>query len=178
VASDTLQDLHDDPAAAFQPTIPPSILRRWLGFVQDRPDLLSSSRYLVLGPELTEILALPEPSAAALTDLLRTLRDHEPEALAYAHGLARHSPQGREAILELAVDELLDADFDWQHPSQVLERPRPEYRELVPVCEKRQDEAGDDERGRVDEVTRKVAKAARISEEARRNRERRRGRQR
>jgi hypothetical protein len=42
--------------------IPPAILRRWLDFVAERPDHLSSRRYLVLGPELTETLKLSRPS--------------------------------------------------------------------------------------------------------------------
>jgi hypothetical protein len=157
--------------------IPRHVLRRWFDLVQDRPDRIAASLYLVLGPELAEILKVPTPSAVSLTDLLRTLRAHEPDVLAYAQDLARHSSPGREALLEIAVDELLDATFEWQHPSQVLERPRPEYRDLVPVCETRHREATGSERGHVHAVMQKVATAARIAEEARRNRERlRRGR--
>jgi hypothetical protein len=152
--------------------IPPTILRRWFAFVRDQPGHLASSRFLVLGPELTETVELPLPSAVDLTELLRALRDREPDVFVHAEKLARRSSVGREALLEVAVDELLRATGDWAHPSQVLEAPRPEYRELVPVCERRQRQAGDDERGAVDAVTRKVVKAAEIAEEARRRRER------
>jgi hypothetical protein len=109
----------------FLSLIPRSILRRWFDLVQDRPDRLTSSHFLVLGPELSEILKLATPSALSLTDLLRTLREHEPDVLAFAQDLARHSSPGREALLEIAVDELLDAAYEWRHPSQVLDRPRP-----------------------------------------------------
>ncbi len=156
-----------------------TLLRRWFGLVRDRSDHLASSRYLVLGPELARLLELPEPSAAAVAELLRDLRDRDPEVLAYARYLARNFSPGREALLELRVDELVDATYEWHHPSQVLERPRPENRELLPICERRHQETGDDEREHVDTVTRKVARAARIDAEARLRRERlRRGRRR
>ncbi len=159
--------------------IPQTLLRRWFGLVRDRPDDLAASRYLVLGPQLAGLLELPEPSAAAVADLLRTLRDRDLSVLAHARKLARDSSPGRAALLELRVDELVGATYEWHHPSQVLERPRPEYRELLPICERRHQEAGDDEREHLHAVTRKVARAARIDEEARLRRERlRRGRRR
>lgn len=148
------------------------LIRRWFGLVRDRPDHLATSRYLVLGPQIAALLELPEPSAATMTDLLRTLRGHDLSVLAHVQTLARDSSPGREALLELRVDELVDATHEWHHPSQVLDRPRPEYRELLPICERRCQEAGDGDREHVLDVTRKVAKAARISEEARLRRER------
>jgi hypothetical protein len=171
VPNATSSALRKSPVQIVTPC-PEALLHRWFGLVRDQPDRLSSSRFLVLGPELTETLELPLPSAAHLIDLLRTLRDREPDVFGHAEKLAWCSAAGREALLEIAVDELLRATGDWAHPSQVLEAPRPEYRELVPICERRKRQADDDERGHVEVVTRKVVKAAEISEEARRRRER------
>jgi hypothetical protein len=153
-------------------SIPQGLLRSWFDLVEERPDRLLASRHLLLGPELAEVLKIPEPSADCVAGLLRALRDREPGAFASARELARHSPPGREALVEIAVDELLDADFEWPHPALVLDPPRPEFGDLLAVCERRLRQAGDDQREHLREVTGKVARAARIADEARRNRER------
>jgi len=153
-------------------SIPYDLLRSWLDLVEDRSDRLLASHHLILGPELAGVLKIPEPSADSVIGVLRALRDREPDACAAARELARHSSPGRRALLEIAVDELLDTDFEWPHPALVLDPPRPELRDLLAACERRLRDAGDDERQHLRDVTRKVANAARIADEARRNRER------
>ncbi|MEE8522555.1 MAG: hypothetical protein V3T72_01385 [Thermoanaerobaculia bacterium] len=148
-------------------TLPPrKIVEKWFALLpEERPELLLPSQYLMLGVELSELLHLPPPAPEPLADLLRLLRDHAPGLLGYARLLAEESPLGRHAVLELAVDILVAAD-GWQHPSQVLARPRPPYRELVPLCRERLRRAADAARPHLGEVTVKVETAARIEQEA------------
>ena len=157
--------------------LPPiDVLESWFELLpEDRPELLAPSRYLILGGEFAELLRLEPPDPEAVAEVLRLLRDLAPEAFDCGRQLAEESPPGRRALLELAVDALVDCRGAWHHPSQVLDRPRPAYRELLPVCLERLRRAPDSEQPHVEEVTAKVQAAARISEEARQRRRRLRG---
>ncbi len=152
---------------------PKNIVEKWFALLpEDRPELLLPSQYLVLGPELAKLIHLPQPTPEPLTELLRLLRDQAPGVLDFIQDLAEESAPGRHALLELAVDVLVAAADDWRHPSQVLDYPRPEYRELLPICLERLRRAPDSERTHLEEVTIKVETAARIAEEARLRRRR------
>lgn len=152
---------------------PQNILEQWFGLLpDDRPELLLASQYLVLGPDLAELIHSPPPAPEPLVELLRFLRELAPAVLAYVRDLAEESPLGRHALLELVVDVLVAAEDGWRHPSQVLDRPRPEYRELLPICLERLRLADDAERPHLTDVTTKVETAARIAEEARLRRRR------
>ncbi|MEE8524160.1 MAG: hypothetical protein V3T72_09540 [Thermoanaerobaculia bacterium] len=70
-----------------------------------------------------------------------------------------------------ALDELLRHE-DWQHPTQVLDRPRPEPKALLALCEARLEGAEEPERTRLQDTRHKLERAARIDAEARHNRER------
>lgn len=155
------------------------LLERLLSRVESEdPDLLPVCRWLMLGPLLGKlILPESEPSAADLTSLLRLLRDQEPPLLAFGEDLARASEHREAAWLELCVDRLLEQD-DWQHPTQVLERPRPDPDKLLGACQARLKQTGEPLRERVEAVTVKVERAARIEAAARETRERMRRRRR
>ncbi len=136
------------------------------------PGLLPVCRWLALGPQLGKlILPESEPSAADLTSLLRLLRDKEPPLLAFGEDLARASEHREAAWLELCVDRLLEQD-GWQHPTQVLERPRPDLDHLLGTCRARLNQSAEPLRERIQAVTFKVERAARIDAAAREKRER------
>jgi hypothetical protein len=148
-------------------------LERLLTLVEaEQPALLPACRWLVLGPELgRRILPGIDPSAAELTSLLRLLRDREPPLLPLGDELARVSDRGDAARVELCVDQLLEHD-GWEHPNQVLDRPRPPLDKLLAACQARSERTGEDERRHVEAVSGRVERAVRIAEAARKKRER------
>ena len=148
-------------------------LERLLDLVaNEAPALLPGCRRLVLGPRLGS-LVLPEiePSTSELTALLRMLENRAPELLPLGRQLVRSSDDGETAFLELCVDRLL-ARADWEHPTQVLDRPRPNLERLLEVCRARQLRSGGSEHARIGTVVTKVERAARIAEGAARRRQR------
>ena len=44
--------------------------------------------------------------------------------------MIEESDHGEAALLEICVDRLLRSP-DWEHPTQVLERPRPDFKKLL-----------------------------------------------
>lgn len=76
-------------------------------------------------------------------------------------------------VLELHLDRLLDVD-GWEHPTQVLERPRPDLEELLAVCQGRIDNTLEPAREhRLLAVREKLERAQRIAMNARKRRSRR-----
>jgi len=76
-------------------------------------------------------------------------------------------------VLELHLDRLLEVD-GWEHPTQVLERPRPDLEELLTVCQGRIESTLDPLRvPRLLAVREKLERAQRIAVNARRRRQRR-----
>ncbi|MEE8524622.1 MAG: hypothetical protein V3T72_11880 [Thermoanaerobaculia bacterium] len=59
----------------------------------------------------------------------------------------------------------------WHHPTQVLERPRPDFDKLLAACQARLERTREEHRSLVGRVTVKVERAARIAEGARKKRE-------
>jgi hypothetical protein len=140
----------------------------------ERPELLPVCRRLVLGPDLGRLI-LPgaAPSAADLVALLRLLRDREPSLLPLGEDLTRSSEHHEAAQVELCVDLLIaHEDQDWQHPSLVLDRPRPALDKLLDGCRARLQATPEPLRDRVHAVIDKVERAARIAASARERRER------
>ncbi len=138
----------------------------------ESPGLLPACRWLLLGPRLAA-LVLPEtrPSAAELTSLLRLLRDRDRSLLPLGRELVQLSEHGEAALLELCVDRLLEHS-NWEHPTQVLEQPRPDFGKLLKICQARLRRSRGDNRGQVAAVTAKVERAARIADSARERRRR------
>ena len=82
--------------------------------------------------------------------------------------LVAASDLGEEAQVEACLDLLVEADpARWNHPVQVLSRPRPELGALLAGCSKRLAGAGEDARGRLHDVRGKLERAVRIESNAR-----------
>ncbi|MEE8523807.1 MAG: hypothetical protein V3T72_07725 [Thermoanaerobaculia bacterium] len=152
------------------------LLERLFSLIAEENEaLLPGCRWLVLGPKLGAIVAAEEaPTLDELTALLRLLRRQTPDLQSLGGTLARNSEHGEDAVVELAVDRLLESS-DWEHPTQMLERPRPDFGKLFAACRRRLAGAGPNERIEVTSVTAKVERAARIEESARARRVRRSG---
>lgn len=76
-------------------------------------------------------------------------------------------------ILELQLDRLVESE-SWEHPIQVLERPRPSLEDLIRVCDERiERSAAEGARARLVVVREKIERALRIADSARRRRNRR-----
>ncbi len=77
-------------------------------------------------------------------------------------------------LLELQLDRLVETD-SWEHPIQVLERPRPSLADLLRVCDERIERSeAEGKRARLIVVREKIDRALRIADSARRRRTRRR----
>ena len=134
-------------------------------------ELLSTLRQLILGPTLSALLLRDEPpETLEIADLLRALRARR-DLLPLARELALEFDTGDDAIVELAVDELLAANCAWEHPTEVLERhERPPYDQLFAACERRVESCEDVDTLRA--VLEKVGRALRIDREAAERRQR------
>jgi hypothetical protein len=75
-----------------------------------------------------------------------------------------------DSLLSAALDQLVQAD-GWEHPGQVLERPRPDFKVLLKFCELRLDRAPESERPRLEDTRDKLARTVRIANEARHSRQ-------
>ncbi len=151
--------------------VPPfNTLDRLFALVKtEDPGLLPVIRWLLLGPRLATLVLpeIPPPSASELLDLLRLLRAREPSLSPVGEELIRSSRHGEEAWLEICVDRLLEHS-DWEHPTQVLERPRPDFGKLLQTCLARREASQEDDR--LAYVIDRVERAARIADEARQRR--------
>jgi hypothetical protein len=155
--------------------IPPSeLLERLFRLVAEEDEtLLEECRWLVLGAKLAAAVALPgkAPDLGQLVSLLRLLRHRAPALEPLGRKLAGNSQHCEDALVEIAVDQLLE-HADWEHPTQVLERPLPDFHKLFIASRSRVEDAGDGERSAVESMSSKMERAWRIAEGARVRRER------
>jgi len=106
---------------------PIDLLSALFHFLKDRaPDLWASCRWLLLGPQLSEIL-LPEgsrkPTAKDLRHLKALLRTHAAELVPLGEWLsARVSPIDPQRARRAAeqIDELLVTTREWSHPASIV----------------------------------------------------------
>jgi hypothetical protein len=165
------------PSFEFPPFV---YLERLLTLVaEDAPALLPGCRWLVLGPELGNlVLPEPQPTADEMADLMRLLQRRALDLLPLSRELIEVSDHGEAALLEICVDRLL-LSSSWEHPTQVLERPRPDFTKLLGACEARLKRSRKPERAAIEAMTAKVERAVRIQKSAAERRQRmQRGRQR
>ena len=139
----------------------------------EKPELLATCRHLVLGPGLSSLLLEEpaEPEAVELASFLRLLRRHALDLLPLGRELVAGSDAAEQAFAELAVDELLRSST-WEHPTQILDRPRPELEALLRACQARRKRARGQRRAEIDEAIFKVDRAVRIESSARKRRQR------
>ena len=149
------------------------VLKRLLYLVQsENPQLLPAFRWIALGPELAEIaLNGSEPSADDLAAILRLLQEKARDLLPLGRELMRDSTHGEAAELQLCVDQLLEHS-NWEHPTEVLDRPRPDLGKLLAACQTRLKRSRGKKRAQVEAMVAKVERAVRIAEIARKRRER------
>lgn len=145
---------------------------------EDGPEgALATCRRLLLGPELYVLLTgeSHEPEIHQVVEWLRWLRRDAPSHLPWGLAAARLATEGSKVLIELHLDELLDAPT-WSHPSQVLARPRPPLEALLEACVARLQQAEGDARQQLLEVREKLERSFRIDETARRRRRNRKAR--
>jgi len=139
---------------------------------EEGAELLPGCRWLVLGPQLGAIVAPHEaPALDQLVALLRLLRRREPELEELGRELAGNSEHGEAAYVEICVDRLLEVP-GWHHPTQVLERPRPDFRQLLEASRARSKAPGGSGLAELGSVVARLEKAVSIAEDARARRER------
>jgi len=149
------------------------LLERLLSLVAaENAALLPGCRWLVLGPKLAAIVAPDEaPTLDDLTALLRLLRRQTPDLQSLGRTLAGNSEHGEAAYVEICVDRLLEVP-GWHHPTQVLERPRPDFRQLLEASRARSKAPGGSGLAELGSVVARLEKAVSIAEDARARRER------
>ena len=81
----------------------------------------------------------------------------------------RDRPWTRDEVVH-ALDRLVEAP-EWEHPSHVLSRPRPDEQALLDLCEEQLTDAEEPLRTRLVETRDKLARTVRINESARRRRQ-------
>ena len=131
-----------------------------------------------------------EAARAGLQEIQRLLRLAERSLLEAHPGAAQDMIQAQgdisqavrrmsTVLLELHLDRLISLD-GWEHPSQVLERPRPDLEALLAACEDRirkrpRYRGPTEENHRLERVRSKLERAQRIANSARQRRLRRTG---
>jgi hypothetical protein len=129
---------------------------------------------LIFAGRLLDFLAFNVPGIGAAVDRAQLALDDvfdEIHALpeAFPDSLGRDRAWTRAAI-DRALDRLVET-ADWEHPSQVLDRPHPGYRILLALCRERLDDSEATGRDRLAEIRAKLERAVRIADEARERRE-------
>jgi hypothetical protein len=129
---------------------------------------------LLFAGRLLDFLAFNVPGIGASVDRAQLALDAVFEEI---HALPGSFPDslGRErawtrAALDRALDRLVEV-AEWEHPSQVLERPHPGYRILLALCKERLEDPEATGRDRLAEVRDRLERAVRIADEARQRRE-------
>ncbi len=137
------------------------------------PDLLPTSRWLLIDPRLAPVILGPEaraPSAADLSRFLRLLREAPAEAAAAGHTLLVARSR-LTAELDFALEHLLAAaDNEWHHPAEVLGRPCPSFARLYQASSDRP-ESGNGARRRLASARDKLLRAMRLEATARQRRD-------
>lgn len=143
---------------------------------REAAELRPACRWLIVGPEMaTAILgqhARP-PTVDDLTRLVRLLEDQAPELMPVGWWLVNASDHAEATQAEIQLDQLIAADLDaWQHPTQVLDRPRPDFELLLTWCQSRRRQRRGSELERLAAIEAKLERAVRIEAIARRRRQR------
>ena len=104
---------------------------------------------------------------------MRLVKDQVPDLIDTATLLTAASPHAERLEAEIQADALLDRDPSiWNHPVQILFRPRRPYSELLAVCQRRLDQpCGEHSTERLLHVMDKLKRAIVLEERARRRRE-------
>jgi hypothetical protein len=110
-------------------------------------------------PGITPAIDRTQLSLDAVFDELHALPESFPDSLSRDRAWTR-------ADLDRALDQLVET-AGWEHPSQVLDRPRPGYRTLLALCEVRIEDSEAPSRDRLTEVRDKLERSVRIADEAR-----------
>jgi hypothetical protein len=129
---------------------------------------------LLFAGRLLDFLAFNVPGIGAAVDRAQLALD---DVFDEIHALPQSFPDslGRErawtrAALDRALDRLVET-AEWEHPSQILDRPHPGYRILLALCAERLEDPEVRSRDRLAEVRGKLDRAVRIADEARQRRE-------
>ena len=157
-------------------------MKRLLTFLEDQStDLRPAVRWLMLGRSMSESLMsefVQEPDLDQLVQLTRLVKDQEPDLIDTVTLLSASSPLAEQLHVEVQLDALVDRDPQtWNHPVQILMRPRSPYGVLLAACQRRLQKA---ERGSTEilrTVERKLRRALELEEKARRRRQQRRAAQ-
>ncbi len=133
----------------------------------------ASRQSLLYAGRLLDFLAFTEPKAGPCVDRAQMALDAVFDEL---HGLPPSIPRQtpshlvwRRKDIGRALNLLVEA-AEWEHPSQVLGRPRPSDRELLSLCNLLLEEAEPEQKERLTEVHRKLERTVRIAAEARERR--------
>ena len=153
-------------------------MKRLLGLLEKQAnDLVPTCRWLIVGRHLAETLDSDfcrEPSLDQLLQLMRWAKDQDPALIDSATLLAAASPHAEELHIEVQLDALVDPDPDaWNHPVQILARPRQPYPVLLAACRRRLGRAKDKGlKERLRTVEKKLRRTIELEEKARRRRQR------
>ena len=138
------------------------------------PHLIPCCRWLALGDKLARALLVDhpgKPTKGELTELLELLSRQAPQLLPLARFLLSQSEHGDAAEVSFQLGLLVDAKGEhWQHPTQILDRPRANFESLLRACIERRQRARGKKRRHLMEVEEKLERATRIAESARRRR--------
>jgi hypothetical protein len=110
-------------------------------------------------PEIVPAIDRAQLALDTVFDALHALPESFPDSLSQDRAWTRSD-------LERALDQLVES-AGWEHPSQALERPRPDYRTLLALCEVRLEDPEVPGRDRVVDVRDKLERSVRIADEAR-----------
>lgn len=140
----------------------------------EAPDLVPVCRWLACGPRLASSIlgaGARQPTEKELARLAGALESAPSStALAGRALLAAHSRLI--AAAGVALERLLAAGDDvWSHPTEILGRPCPSFRDILKACRTRLDTAPDADVAHLEAVAAKLERAARIEAKALRRRE-------
>lgn len=157
-------------------------MQRLLSFLEDQTtDFRPAVRWLMLGRTMAESLMsdfVREPDLDQLLGLMRLIKNEEPELIDTVTLLAASSPHAEQLRIEVQLDFLVDRDPGaWNHPVQILLRPRSPYGVLLTACRGRLERSDADSAERLRSVESKLRRAVELEERARRRRQQRRAAQ-
>jgi len=130
---------------------------------------------LLFAGRLLDFLAFNVPGIGAAVDRAQLALDAVFDEIqnlpqSFPDNLERERAWTRGA-LDRALDQLVEF-AEWEHPSQVFDRPHPGFRILLVLCKERLADSEAPGRDRLAEVRDKLERAVRIADEARERRER------
>lgn len=158
-------------------------MQHLLTFLEEQPvDFRPAVRWLMLGRHMAESLMsefVQEPDLDQLLQLMRLVKDQEPDLIDTATLLAASSPHAEALHVEVQLDMLVERNPDtWNHPVQILRRPRSPYGVLLAACRRRlKRSSSDDSVEFLKTAESKLLRAVELEEQARRRRQQRRAAQ-